>query len=317
MRQTCRLIIVLLLSFFHVSAQELVDAGKSHFKTEYVVILVIDGVRFSESFGDTSCQYIPNLCGSLKEKGTLYTNFRANAPRTTTNVGHTAITTSVNQRISNDGKQLPRHPSIFQYFMKEKNINKNKLWVISSKGKLSILGNTKNRKWNNLYVPSVYCGRNGNNKDYVGDAETWKQVTHVVETYQPNLMLINVLGPDVYGHGNNWEGYLNAIRRSDEYALDLWNQIQNNELMRNKTTLFITNDHGRNEDGHKDGFISHGDGSEGNRHIFLLGLGPDFKKNEVITSQRELIDIAPTISKMLDFSMPTAKGEVMEEMFVD
>jgi hypothetical protein len=63
--------------------------------------------------------------------------------------------------------------------------------------------------------------------------------------------------------------------------------------MKDKTTLFITNDHGRNADGHKDGFISHGDGSEGNRHIFLLAIGALIsKKDVIITKERELTDIS-------------------------
>jgi hypothetical protein len=98
------------------------------------------------------------MLGIKRNKGVLYTNFRANAPRTTTNAGHTAITTGVNQRISNDGKNnYLKYPSMFQYLMKEQNINKNKLWVISSKGKLSILGNTKHRKMERfIYASCIF-----------------------------------------------------------------------------------------------------------------------------------------------------------------
>jgi len=293
------------------------DSVAINFKTEYVIILVIDGPRYTETFGDTSCTNIPNLCSELAPQGVLYTNFRANAPRTTTNAGHTAITTGVNQRISNDGKQLPKYPSIFQYYMKQKDINKNKLWVISSKGKLSILGNTKNKKWHDLYVPHVYCGKNGNGADYVSDARTWKQVKWVVDTYQPNLMLVNLLAPDSYGHGNNWDGYIQAIKNSDQYALELWNQIQSNPEMKDKTTLFITNDHGRNADGYKDGFVSHGDGTESNRHIFLLAIGPDFKKNIRYDTPRELTDISRTLALLLGFDIPTSRGCVMTELFTE
>lgn len=309
-RYICLLIVGLFANTFFAQVTQQGD-----FKTEYVVVLVIDGPRYSETFGDTTCSNIPNLCNELAPLGVLFTDFRANAPRTTTNAGHTALTTGVNQRIKNDGSQLPKNPSMFQYYMKEKDINKNKLWVISSKGKLSILGNTKHKKWRDLYQPHVYCGKNGNGADYVGDARTWEQVKWVVDTYQPNLMLINLLAPDSYGHGNNWDGYIQAIKNSDQYALDLWNQIQSNPVMKDKTTLFITNDHGRNADGHKDGFVSHGDGSLSNRHIFLLGIGPDFKKDVRVDAQRELTDIPATIAHLLNFNMPTGKGCVLNQLF--
>lgn len=296
----------------------LVTCGISYaqsYKTEYVVVLIIDGPRFTETFGDTTCGNIPYLCDSLAPLGVLYTNFRTNTPRTTTNAGHTAITTGVNQRISNDGKQLPKFPSMFQYYMKEKNVDKNELWVLSSKGKLSILGNTKNKKWRDVYVPHVYCGKNGNGAEYVGDAATFQQVTKVISLFQPKLMLVNLLAPDVWAHGNDWARYIQAIKESDRYAWELWKMIQSNPEMKDKTTLFITNDHGRNEDGYKDGFVSHGANTLSNRHIFLLAIGPDFQQNIRLERERELIDIPTTVAKLLGFAMPTAKGCVLEELF--
>lgn len=293
-------------------AQTLPSEG---FKTEHVVILIIDGPRYSETFGDTTCTNIPNICNQLAPQGVLYTNFRANAPRTTTNAGHTAITTGVNQRISNDGKQFPKYPSMFQYLMKEKEVDKNKLWIISSKGKLSILGNTKHKKWKDLYTPHVYCGRNGNGADYTKDSQTMKQVHHVLETYSPTLTLINLLAPDSWAHGGNWERYIQSIKESDQYAMKIWDMIQNNPQMKDKTTLIITNDHGRNADGYKDGFISHGANTESNRHIFLLGIGPDFKKDVKSDFPRELTDISATVARLLGFSIPTSQGCVMDELF--
>ncbi len=306
--------LLFLVSLFPVLL--LSNTSPTKFKTEHVIILVIDGVRHTETFGDSTFQYIPNLKHKLAPQGILNTNYRTNTPRTTTNAGHTAMTTGRNQRIRNDGSQLPRFPSMFQYYMKEHDIHKDKLWVLSSKGKLSILGNTKRRKWRDLYQPHVFCGRNGNGKDHVGDNKTWEKVKQVVTTYAPKLMLINLLAPDARAHANNWEGYLAAIKQSDEYALELWEMIQSHPEMKDKTTLFITTDHGRNADGFKDGFISHGPGTESNRRIFLLTLGPDTKKGvQFENTKHELIDLPTTIAHILGFSMPSSKGKLMQELF--
>jgi hypothetical protein len=287
-------------------------------KTEYVVVLVIDGVRHTETFGDTTYQNVQNLFFKLAPQGALNTNFRANTPKTSTNAGHTAMTTGRYQRIKNNGTQLPRFPSMFQYFMKQHDIHKDKLWVISSKGKLSILGNTKHRKWRDLYQPHVFCGRNGNGKDHVGDNRTWEKVLHVLDTYAPKLMLVNLLAPDARAHANLWEGYLEAIKRSDEYALELWNKIQNHPEMKDKTTLLITSDHGRNADGFRDGFISHGPRTESNKRIFMLALGPDCKRGIVMENDKhELIDISATSAFLLGFKMPSSKGKFMQELFKD
>lgn len=284
------------------------------YKTEYVIVLVIDGPRFSETFGDTSYQYIPNLSKVLAPQGVLVKNFRNNGP-TYTNAGHTAITTGIYQGIKNNGLELPKNPSMFQFFLKEKGLDSTQAWVIASKGKLDILANTKNKSWKNQYTPSSHCGVNGKGMGYTGDKNTWKDAQGILKTYHPKLTLINLLEVDVKGHQNEWKQYLQALRNTDQTALELWNLIQSDSIFKDKTTLFITNDHGRHLDGHKDGFISHGDNCEGCRKMYLVALGPDFKTNTVLNDMYEQIDISKTIAEMMHFSFPISNGIIMTELF--
>ena len=281
---------------------------------ENVIVLIIDGPRMSETFGDTSYTYIPNLARVLALQGTLLKNFRNNGP-TYTNAGHTAITTGVYQRINNSGLELPKNPSMFQYFLKEKNLPKDQAWVIASKGKLNILGNTKNRTWKNKYLPSVFCGVNGSGLGYTSDDKNFSDALRILGESHPKLTLINLLEVDVNGHANMWDGYLRALKRTDQKALDLWNFIQNDSIYKGKTALFITNDHGRHLKGHKDGFVSHGDNCEGCRSIYLIALGPDFKKNVSLPNKYEQIDISKTIAEMLHFNFPVSQGKVMTDLF--
>ena len=284
------------------------------YKTKYVVILVIDGPRYSETFGDSTCQYVPNMKNILSKEGVLYSQFRNNGS-TFTNAGHTAITTGYYQNISNAGEQLPKKPSIFQYYLKASGVSKTDAWIISSKGKLEILANTKDKHWWNVYTPMSYCGANGNSVCYTDDPLTWKFIDTIYKNHSPKLSLINLLSVDVAAHQNEWQEYVNAIKYCDRKALALWELIQSNPKMKDQTTLFITNDHGRHLDGVKDGFISHGDGCEGCRHIMLLAMGPDFKKNVTIDKPAEMIDISKTIAELLHFQMPTSNGRVLTELF--
>ena len=290
------------------------DDGLRTYKTEHIVVLVIDGPRYTETFGDTSCQYIPRMGKELVKEGVLYTNFRANGP-TYTNSGHTAITTGVYQSISNAGKTLPKNPSFFQYYSKEKKADKSKTWLISSKGKLEILANTKKKNWWNVYMPMTYCGDRGQSAQYVGDVQTFMKVKEVFEADAPVLTLINFLEVDANAHQNDWERYLATLRNCDDYAAKLWEFIEADPVMGAKTALLITNDHGRHLDGVKNGFIDHGCSCEGCRHISLLAMGPDFKKDAIITKEGELIDISATIAEILGFCMPTTKGRILEELF--
>ncbi len=310
------LIVILLMGSFATTSVNfrIKLPPKKVYKTKYVVVLVIDGPRYTETFGDSSCKYIPRMGKELIHEGVLFTDFRNNGP-TYTNSGHTAITTGVYQRISNTGKQLPKNPSFFQYFLNQTGVDKTKAWLISSKGKLEMLANTKNRKWWNMYMPSTYCGVKGNSADYVNDIQTFNKVKEVFAQYKPNLTLINFLGVDANAHQNNWPEYLDALQKCDEYAYQIWQTIQSDPEMRDQTTLLITNDHGRHLDCRKDGFVSHGDKCEGCKHISLLALGPDFPKDLIISTPAEMIDISATVSEMLGFLMPTCKGRVLSELF--
>ena len=133
--------------------------------------------------------------------------------------------------------------------------------------------------------------------------------------YKPNLVLVNFKEPDQAGHSGIWNNYIQGIKDSDKYIYKIWDFINTDPHYKGKTTMFVTNDHGRHLDGVYTGFKDHGCGCDGCRHINFYAYGPDFKKGVVINTGRELIDISATVSELLDFNMPYGKGNVMSELF--
>jgi hypothetical protein len=286
-----------------------------HYKTENVIVLVMDGPRYSETWGDTTHQYIPRMVNDMAQHGVIYSGFRNNGP-TYTAAGHTAITTGIYQRIDNTGREYPKNPSMFQYWLKATGKQRTDAYVISSKDKLALLTNCKNKKWRDLYRPYSDCGVNGFQTGYRRDSETFDNSLAILAKDKPKLVLINFRQPDSWGHAGNWEKYLAGIKTSDEYIYKIFRYIQKDDHYKGKTTIFVTNDHGRHLDGHKDGFISHGDNCEGCRKINCWAYGPDFKRGVITDVSRELIDIPATISELLGFTMDDIKGEVMKELFI-
>jgi arylsulfatase A-like enzyme len=308
-------IFISLLTLCLVVNQAFSQQQNQQFKTKYVYILVIDGPRYTETYGEPTCKYSPILCDSLKNEGTFYAQFKNNGP-TFTVPGHTAIVTGNYQRISNAGTALPKQPNIFQYFLKASGKDSTAAYVVASKGKLDVLVNTSHKKWNNQYLAETYCGPNGNGLGYGRDDKTFAKVTELVQSAQPpQLMLINLLAVDVYGHANNWDKYLESITQSDMYAAKLWQMIQENPVLRDQTTLLITNDHGRHSEGVRSGFVNHGCWCEGCRHISLLVLGPDTPKGVVVTQEADMLDISKTIAEIFHFEMPTSKGKFLRAAF--
>lgn len=310
------LVFLLGVTAFSFTHKVEVDEVVRKYQTENIIVLIIDGPRLTETFGDDSCRYIPNLSIELAPQGVLIKGFRNNGP-TYTNAGHSAITTGHYQRINNNGEELPKRPSMFQYFLKNSGFDSTQAMVIASKGKLSILTDTKDRKWRGQYRPFMHCGTDGKGEGYTSDVYTWRDAQKLLKQYHPKLVLINLLEVDVKGHQNDWQGYLKGLRNTDRTAKELWDFIQNDSIYSGKTSLIITNDHGRHLDGRKDGFVSHGDNCEGCRQMYLIALGPDFKRNVVLENKYDQIDISATIAQMLHFDMITSEGIVMKDLFLE
>jgi hypothetical protein len=302
------LLIVTLISCRH-------DKVYPDYKTEYVIIVVIDGARYSETWGEPSHSFIPNQ-SELRNQGIIFSDF-ANDGNTYTISGHTALTTGVYQSINNNGNELPNNPSIFQTYLKERSKNNTKAWVIASKGKLEILANTSNSTWNNKYMPSTNCGIGGAGVlgGYRDDSTTMVRCFEIFDEHHPNLALINFREPDYSAHQSNWFNYLAGIVKTDEYVQQIWDYIENDPIYKGKTTLLVTNDHGRHLNGISSGYSSHGDNCSGCTHLGFLALGPDFKKNKTITGHYNQTDISATVAELLHFNLNHGKGRVITELF--
>jgi alkaline phosphatase len=289
-------------------------AKNSPYQTKNVIVVVIDGPRYSETWGDPLHQYIPRLSNQLASQGVVYSRFYNNGP-TYTIAGHTAITTGNYQEINNKGYELPQRPSFFQYWSKQYNHNNSMAWVITSKDKLAVLSDCREEGWRGSYNPSTDSGIAGRGSGYREDNITYNNTIRVLTHYHPQLVLVNFREPDFSAHKNDWNNYTKGISATDEYTYRLWNFIEQDDWYKGSTTMFVTNDHGRHLDDTADGFVSHGDGCAGCKHINLFAIGPDFNQGMELDTPRELIDIPATIAELMQFEMPTGQGVIMTELF--
>ena len=289
------------------------SATPQKFKAENVVLLVIDGPRWTETWGDAEHKYIPHIFGDLAKEGVVYTDFKNNGP-TVTNPGHAALTSGRYQMIDNAGKEFPKYPTLLQLWLKSSAQPAASAWLICSKDKLEVLANCADPEWKDKFRCSTDCGTNGLGSAYRADAKTFDAIKTILPRDHPRLAVINLMGPDANGHARNWDGYLAAIKECDGYAWDLWQLLQKDPFYAGKTAFFISDDHGRHADGHFDGFVSHGDDCPSCRHILCFAAGPDFKKNVVLDTKREQIDLAATMAAILGVKIPGSTGQFMTEL---
>jgi predicted AlkP superfamily pyrophosphatase or phosphodiesterase len=308
------LLLTSLFPFYNCKNNGIALSEPVTYATKNVVVVVIDGPRYSETWGSENHALIPNLANNLAPEGVINTRF-FNAGPTYTNAGHAAIMTGVYQEINNAGREYPRNPSYMQIWLQATGQPSEKAWIVTSKDKLNILANTKHISYTNQFLPMTDCGVNGPSSGYREDSVTVRVAKKILKEKKPNLMLVNLKEPDASGHAGNWKGYLQGIKSSDEYVWQLWNFLQADPQYKNSTTLIVTNDHGRHSDNFRDGFVSHGDNCESCRHIFFFAAGPDFKQNSIIAKTYNQTDIPATIAELMGINMPTGKGKVMWELF--
>jgi|WetSurMetagenome_2_1015567.scaffolds.fasta_scaffold142188_1 hypothetical protein len=281
-------IFLTLILFFISSILELIS-GQNR-----VIVIVIDGARWTETFGVTGTTYTPRM-DSLKNAGAVYTKFY-NTGLAETCAGHTSIETGTWQTILNNGSQRSTFPTVFEYLRKSTgDIG----FVVTGKSKLNILDYSTHSEYGITYK-GIWDGDDNRN-----DEGTFTKVLSAMSS-QPKLLVINFAEVDNIAHMGNFPNYTEAITRVDDLIAEIWLRVKlgYDGYSVTNTTMFVTNDHGR----HTDNFANHGgDNCEGCQHIMLLAIGKNITPqiNNTLTYQ---IDLAPTIGVLLGFTTPLATG---------
>jgi hypothetical protein len=269
------------------------------YSTRYVHVIIIDGARYTETFGDSTHQYIPDIWNKLRPLGTINTRFY-NDSITLTAPAHASIVSGIWHNVPNDGTVFPWSPTIFEYARKELQWPMSDNYVILGKDKLASIAYSSYPEYGQRFGATVRYS-----VAPFDDSLTWKNIRETFIKDHPRITITNLAQVDVWGHTGIWEEYVRSIRTADSIVNMTWDLIQGDSLYKDKTTLIVTNDHGRHD---STAWPGHGCGCDGCRHLMFLMLGPDTRAGEVDTVRRSLIDIAPTTGELLDFSTNRCEG---------
>jgi hypothetical protein len=285
------------------------------YQTRYVIVVIIDGVRYTESLGDATGTYCPRLTALSHQGVVLDSAF--NDSVTVTAWGVPALwmgrwyelqdTTYLGNQI-----RFCRYPTAWEYARHD-------LLLPSGKA-IDITPDYSSSKWRSSFYPGygpdywpVFVQppiSDNNNQGVFDSAVVVLQRNHPVITY------IYLPDTDHAGHSGVRADYIAKIRQADSLTVALWDIIQTDTAMAGKTAMFVTNDHGRHDDAHG-GFRNHGDGCFGCRHVMLLAVGPDFKQDTHLDSlHSSIIDIAKTAGELLGFDPIYSPGRILHELFI-
>lgn len=159
-------------------------------------------------------------------------------------------------------------------------------------------------------------------KDFVAHAKSLDSadelslfiMRRLMEQQAPSMMMITLHDMDI-AHSGAYSLYIDAIRRADRLCGELWDAVQGNPEYKDRTTVYIMPDFGRDADGDPagNGFQHHRTGSDMARTTWLLAMGPNIRQNVVVERPIESIDLVPTIGCRLGFNARSA-GKCIPEL---
>ncbi|MBI3684158.1 MAG: hypothetical protein HY235_27610 [Acidobacteria bacterium] len=145
-----------------------------------------------------------------------------------------------------------------------------------------------------------------------GDELTFFIAREVMREFSPRLLLVNFWDMDV-AHWGAYSLYLQAITRTDRLVGMLWNEVRENAKYRDKTTVLVLPELGRDGDMNTaNGFLNHRSGDASCRNMWLLALGAGAEKGE---TERPVahIDVAATVAELLGVKW-ASEGKALKEI---
>jgi hypothetical protein len=130
----------------------------------------------------------------------------------------------------------------------------------------------------------------------------------------PRLLLVNLHQIDRSGHFGAPEDYGEDLAAIDGPLADFWKRLSRGRS--SAVHLFVLADHGRHvEDDADPPWKNHGDACAGCRHVPLLVLGPGARAGVSVDDVVTVADVGPTAAALLGLELPYADGRVARELF--
>ena len=140
-------------------------------------------------------------------------------------------------------------------------------------------------------------------------------VRHVMRRFAPSLLFLTLHDMDI-AHSGAYSLYLNGIRSTDRLCAEVWAEVQSNPEYKDRTSVFILPDFGR--DGDTDpggnGFQHHRTGSPSSRTTWMMALGPAVRQKTVVDRPIESVDLASAVGKVLGFEASGSTGKPIPEV---
>jgi len=130
------------------------------------------------------------------------------------------------------------------------------------------------------------------------DGFTHALASDYLTRYHPRLLHIGHGETDEDAHARRYDRYLASLNGADAMLRELWHTVQADPLLRGRTAIVVSTDHGRGRT--PDDWTSHGKEIEGAEHIWIFAVGAGVASRGVVTTTPTTqSQVGPTILALL------------------
>ena len=135
------------------------------------------------------------------------------------------------------------------------------------------------------------------------DVFTHYSAMEYLKTKRPRVLYIAYGETDEWAHSGQYRSYLDAAHQVDAWLKQIWDFVQKDPQYKNKTTLFITVDHGRG-DTKKEEWTSHNNKIGGADETWFAVMGPDTPVRGELAADMQLYQeqFAQTIARLMGYT---------------
>jgi hypothetical protein len=290
-------------------------------------IIILNSVRYSDTFGDTRHLYIENTWEKIRPYGTLCKNVYNDCITLPLPAQSVLLTGAP----FNNAGYLPQshRPTLFEYYRKQTGISKKKVLFAAGDSNSAVLACGNNAGYGTAYAPYILVNDTSETNE---NAVFGKTVAYIKENH-PSLVVLNLTtGRSINHHITEKECralskglkdacgtvefmnmYYEGIIVNDRIIIELWEKIQTDDFYKDNTVFLVVSSQGR----HTNDYSSYGDGCEGCTRLLFLIAGPGIRENYISGKKRYLTDVLPTIGKVMGIKTEHATGNIMTEVMAD
>jgi len=131
--------------------------------------------------------------------------------------------------------------------------------------------------------------------------------------FSPRLLVVALSDVEA-AHFGSYSLHLAGIKTADRLAWQLWQEVQGTAEYKDKTTMIILPEFGRDPDGSStNGFFNHRANEDSTRDTWMMALGAGIDRPQIVEKPIRHVDVCPTLAGLLGCRPMESQGAALHE----